>query len=110
MNPAPAAAARKTVGEGWDDRVPGRIGSPSELRGFRFVGRALFGANPWPSTGRAGSIASAVMATTALGFLLPLGLALAWGYPTLVGTDFVAYFTAAAMVVQGQGGRLYEAD
>lgn len=50
------------------------------------------------------------MLTTTLCFLLPVVMAIAWGYPVLVGTDFIAYFTAATMVAQGQGSQLYQAD
>jgi hypothetical protein len=74
------------------------------------VGGALFGTNPWPAAGPIGHVAAAVMGTVALGFLIPLAFAVSWGYPALVGNDFVAYFTAADMVVHGHGPQLYEAD
>jgi hypothetical protein len=78
--------------------------------GLRFMGRALFGANPWPSTGRLGHVAAGLMMCEMLVFLAILFFPLVSGFPMLVRTDFIAYFTAGTLIANGESHLLYDGE
>jgi hypothetical protein len=63
----------------------------------------------WWATGRIGRLALAMMLAETTLLLAGIGLSTASGGAGIVGTDFVAYFTAAVLLVQGQGVAMFDA-